>query len=118
METTLMIVTIIALALALGMSGLAWRLLRDNRHRTAARVQALQQLAEEETPLADEEEWDAPVAGSEVPRFRRSEVRVPRWHRKQNRGTAEPRNLGTVSDARDPCVVIYPHLPSPRPSIQ
>lgn len=63
METTLMIVTIIALALALGMSGVAWRLLRDNKHRTAARVHALQQLAEEEAPV-DAEDWDMGFAAS------------------------------------------------------
>ena len=47
METLLMIVTVIALALAIGMSVLAWRLLRDNRLRSAARAEALQAMADE-----------------------------------------------------------------------
>ena len=102
METTLMIVTIIALALALGMSGVAWRLLRENKHKTAARADALRQMAEEEAPLADEEEWDAAVLGSGVPEFRGSGVlrfRVLRFRVLRFRGSGriepEPRNLGT-----------------------
>lgn len=66
METLLMIVTVIALALAIGMSVLAWRLLRDNRLRSAARTEALQAMAAEDEPeerfstLDDEglEAWD------------------------------------------------------------
>jgi hypothetical protein len=46
METLLMIVTVVALALAIGMSALAWRLLRESRRRSAARIEALQTLAE------------------------------------------------------------------------
>ena len=33
METVLMIVTVVALALAIGMSVMAWRLLRESHHR-------------------------------------------------------------------------------------
>ncbi len=47
METLLMIVTVIALALAIGMSVLAWRLLREHRRRSDARAQILQAMAAE-----------------------------------------------------------------------
>jgi len=47
METLLMVVTVITLGLAIGMSGLAWRLLRENRRRSQARVEALQAMAAE-----------------------------------------------------------------------
>src|SRR5581483_8613053 len=47
METLLMIVTVVALALAIGMSVLAWRLIRENRWRSAARAEALQAMAAE-----------------------------------------------------------------------
>jgi hypothetical protein len=40
-----MVVTIVALALGIGMSAVAWRLLRDSRSRSAARAAALQELA-------------------------------------------------------------------------
>jgi hypothetical protein len=45
-----MIVTVIALALAIGMSVLAWRLLRDNRLRSTARAEALLAMAAEDEP--------------------------------------------------------------------
>jgi hypothetical protein len=45
METLLMVVTFIALALAIGMSVLAWRLLSEDRQRAAARSEALQTAA-------------------------------------------------------------------------
>ena len=41
METTLLIVTALSLIVALAMSFTAWRLGRDERRRTAARVAAL-----------------------------------------------------------------------------
>ena len=47
MEMVLMVVTVVALALAIGMSVLAWRLLGDGRRRSAARVETLQSLAAE-----------------------------------------------------------------------
>ena len=50
METLMMVVTIVALALAIGMSVLAWRLLRENRRRSSARVEALQAMAMETEP--------------------------------------------------------------------
>jgi hypothetical protein len=45
METLLVVVTIVALALAIGMSVLAWRLLRDDRQRAVARSEALRTAA-------------------------------------------------------------------------
>jgi len=45
METMLIVVTIVALALAVGMAVLAWRLLRDDRRRAAARAESLLSMA-------------------------------------------------------------------------
>jgi hypothetical protein len=53
METVLMIVTVIALALAIAMAVLAWRLLRENRQRSAARAEALQELAAGDADVSD-----------------------------------------------------------------
>ena len=47
METVLMVVTVVALALAIGMSALAWRLLREDRLRSDARVEVLRAMATE-----------------------------------------------------------------------
>ena len=47
METLLMIVTLVSVALAVGMSVLAWRLLREDRRRAAARADALEAMAAE-----------------------------------------------------------------------
>ena len=47
METLMMVVTVVALALAIGMSVVAWRLLRDNRQRSSVRVAALRDMAAE-----------------------------------------------------------------------
>jgi hypothetical protein len=58
METLLMIVTIVALSLGVGMSAIAWRLLRENRLRSAARVEVLQELAS--APDTDEPESSPP----------------------------------------------------------
>ena len=46
MESMLLIVTVVALSLGAVMSFVAWRLLRDTRARSAARVEALQALAQ------------------------------------------------------------------------
>jgi hypothetical protein len=50
MEFVLVIVTIVSLSLAVAMAALGWRLIRDNRARSAARVEALEALAAE-TPM-------------------------------------------------------------------
>jgi len=55
METLLMIVTLVSLALAVGMSVLAWRLLREDRRRAAARADVLEAMAAES---------DAPTSGT------------------------------------------------------
>lgn len=95
METTLMIVTIVALALALGMSGVAWRLLREHRQRTDARVRALQELA-------DDMDFDA---GPEVRKSGGPQVSAPvldAWDlglhdlAEENPGTPEPQHRRTA----------------------
>lgn len=54
MEFVLVIVTIVSLSLAVAMAALGWRLIRDNRARSAARVEALEALAAETPmPVAD-----------------------------------------------------------------
>ena len=45
METVLMVVTLVSLALAIGMSVLAWRLLREDRQRSDARSETLREMA-------------------------------------------------------------------------
>ena len=52
MELVLVIVTIVSLTLAIAMAALGWRLIRDSRARSAARVEALEALAAE-MPLAE-----------------------------------------------------------------
>jgi hypothetical protein len=87
METLLMVATVVALALAIGMSVLAWRLLRENRQRSIARVETLQAMAASSEPptrfatLNDKEEpeeddglgaWDLGLGDAH-----RSSVRSP-----------------------------------------
>jgi hypothetical protein len=47
MESLLLIVTVVSVALGTAMAFVAWRLLRDNRDRSAARVEALANMARE-----------------------------------------------------------------------
>ena len=61
MESMLLIVTLVALTLAVAMAGLAWKLLREDRRRAAARVEAL--VAGAEIP----EPPDPPVAPFSAP---------------------------------------------------
>lgn len=64
MEPALIVVTLMSLAMAVAMSVIAWRLLREERRRSAARVAALADLAEQEErrePLGR----TLPVAASE-----------------------------------------------------
>lgn len=51
METALLVVTLVALALAVSMSVVAWRLLREQRVRSTVRVQTLAALAGGESVL-------------------------------------------------------------------
>lgn len=45
MESMLIVVSLVSLAIATAMSVVAWKLARDNRQRSAARVEALEELA-------------------------------------------------------------------------
>jgi len=86
METLLMIVTVVALALAIGMSVLAWRLLRESRRRSAARIEALQTLAEAE----DGPERFASLEDEELDvEFRDMEI-APADRLEHRRGTRPP----------------------------
>ena len=53
MEIILGVVTVVSLALALGMSFIAWRFLRDDRRRSAARSEALAAMASEPEDAED-----------------------------------------------------------------
>jgi len=75
METMLIVVTIAALALAVAMAALAWRLLRADRRRADARADALFALAtseDEAVPAAD------PIGGPDLLRPRPEHVDVKR----------------------------------------
>ena len=63
MDALMLVVTGVALALAVGMSIVAVRLLRGERHRSAARVSALEAAAFDagEPEMIDEVEYDEPV---------------------------------------------------------
>jgi hypothetical protein len=60
METVLLVVTMVALALAIGMSVLAWRLLRGDRDRATARADAL-------LTMATTEEFNEPPSPAPAP---------------------------------------------------
>ena len=101
METVLMVVTVVALAFAIGMSVLAWRLLRDNRQRSSARVEALQAMAAETEPharFAPVEEVDELEGEEDV---RKSDVDA--W------------DLGLREDRAYFAPSARPHAPSPAP---
>lgn len=62
METMMLVVVGIALALAVGMAVVAWRLLRSDRERTEARAAMLRQLAFEPDPELEDRVFQAPTA--------------------------------------------------------
>ena len=74
MDTVLMVVTVVSLALAIGMAAVAWRLLREHRLRSDARVEGLQAMAAEPNP-ADRFVALDDDAASEATREIRSDVR-------------------------------------------
>ena len=82
METELIVVTLVSLGLAMAMSVVAWRLLRDDRHRSHARSDALREMADAVEPEPSFEEmrfrsleaepdlelkWDAPLRARPAP---------------------------------------------------
>jgi hypothetical protein len=107
METLLMIVTVIALALAIGMSVLAWRLLREHRLRADARTEMLQELAAHdagdgrfaELEADTAEPWDLSLERDEPPVI--AAAKPPR----------HPRAAVPVSDAMFAATV--PNAPRP-----
>src|SRR5436190_20029716 len=50
MDTTLVIVTVLSMGMAAALSVIVWRLLREERRRSEARVAALQAAAQAPTP--------------------------------------------------------------------
>jgi len=87
MDMLLIVVSLVSLAIATGMSVIAWRLAREGRLRSAARVEALETLAfaeppaaprpapvqprfsaldDDRAPVAHDDGWDAPQPGSEA----------------------------------------------------
>jgi hypothetical protein len=69
MDTTMWVILAGALALAIGMAVVAWRLLRIDRERTEARAAMLRQLAFEPEPALNERAFQAPIAASFEPSF-------------------------------------------------
>lgn len=73
MEVLLIVVTLISLALAVTMSLVAWRLIREDRNRKAARIDALEAMAFEARPSAVARFGDAagssPAFASPAPAF-------------------------------------------------
>jgi len=65
MESLLILVTVVSLALGISMSIVAWRLLRDDRTRSAARVEALQAMANDVTEAREADVADAIDRGPE-----------------------------------------------------
>ncbi len=113
METLLMVVTVVALALAIGMSVLAWRLLRENRQRSIARVEALQVMATESEPIArfatvendedqeGDESWDIRLGDDHRPSER------DLMPRNSSRKRASPRPAVQVSRAKPAPEVMF-----------
>lgn len=78
METMMLAVVGIALALALGMAVVAWRLLRGDRERTEARAAMLRQMAFAPEPDLDERVFQSPgVPTSVEPAFGATFDRTP-----------------------------------------
>lgn len=78
METMMLAVAGLALALALGMAVVAWRLLRSDRERTEARAAMLRQLAFEPEPDLDERVFQSPdMSPSPEPAFGATVDRTP-----------------------------------------
>lgn len=53
MDTTLVTVTVLSMGMAAALSAIVWRLLRDERRRSEARVEALRTAARMDPPMAD-----------------------------------------------------------------
>jgi hypothetical protein len=83
MESLLLIVTVVSLALGAAMSIVAWRLLRDNRDRSAARVEALQVLARvtdtDSAPADSTPASTSTLAPALAPPMRAEEPPQPSW---------------------------------------
>jgi hypothetical protein len=99
MDTTLLIVTALSLIVAMAMSVKAWRTVREERRRTAARVAALS-VAAGSSPV------DQARSSTERSRAATAELRVPRspWARSP---------LSTVQGAEPRLSSPEPQVPSP-----
>lgn len=69
MDSMMWVILAGALALAIGMAVVAWRLLRSDRERTEARAAMLRQLAFEPEPALNERAFQAPIEMSFEPAF-------------------------------------------------
>src|SRR5688572_27503978 len=77
MDTMMWVIVAAVLSLAIGMAVVAWRLLRNDRERTAARAAMLRQLAFEPEPALNERAFQAPIAASYEPSFGAMVDRTP-----------------------------------------
>lgn len=77
MDTMMWVILAGALALAIGMAVVAWRLLRSDHERTEARAAMLRQLAFEPEPALNERAFQAPIEASFEPAFGATMDRTP-----------------------------------------
>jgi hypothetical protein len=72
MDTLLLAITVISLSVALVMSVTAWRLMRDDKRRSAARIAALSAAANDDVPLPE-----MPLPASPLPKPVERMTRTP-----------------------------------------
>jgi hypothetical protein len=72
MDTTLVGVTLISMAMAIGLSVVVWRLLRDERRRSEARIAALAEMTSQERDEQDRHQQEPPQQARHEPLLRRS----------------------------------------------
>lgn len=94
METTLWLIVVVTLTLAIGMAVIAWRLLRGDRQRQHARVTALRHMALDPPPEPVDASADAPVDPPIrfVSETRQTPARpaAPAWDQPEPRPTPPP----------------------------
>ena len=85
MDTTLVTVTLLSMAMAASLSVIVWRMLRDERHRSDARVLALTKMARASDLAPRASDFDLPIREGTVvastPMFVEPEQSSPWGHR-------------------------------------
>jgi hypothetical protein len=94
MDTLLLGITVVSLILALVMSVTAWRLMRDEKQRSAARIAALSTAALDDLPFA-EVPAAAPVADKPIERVARTPWKPAPFDSRSSTPTADDLSLRT-----------------------